>query len=69
MIGIDNTSNTYVVRQFACEKCYRAWWRRVRVRKQVSICMRCNVKYEPIALNKEFGIGEFKCKICNHEFK
>ncbi len=39
------------------------------MRKQVSKCLFCNIKYEPIVEDEEFGVGEFNCKICNHEFK
>lgn len=30
--------------------------------------MKCKVKYDPIPFNKEFGIAEFRCQICTHEF-
>ena len=68
MIGIDkpNEGGT-IVRQFACRSCYRAWWRRVRVSKQVSNCARCRNKYDPIPFEKEFGVAEFKCP-CSNQF-
>ncbi len=36
MIGIDKTDTvSSIVRQFSCPVCYRYWWRRVRLYKQV----------------------------------
>lgn len=68
MIGIDKSQSTStIVRQFSCSKCYRAWWRRVRLNKQVSACIKCNKKYVPLPYNKEFGIGEFHCE-CSNKF-
>ena len=40
----------------------------MRVRKQVSMCSRCKKKYDPITFSQEFGIAEFRCQQCNHEF-
>jgi hypothetical protein len=70
MIGIDKTDNETLnlVRQFSCQECYRAWWKRVRVRKQVSSCSRCKKKYEALPFSKEFGLAEFRCQQCAHEF-
>jgi len=70
MIGIDKTDNDTlnIVRQFSCQECYRAWWKRVRIRKQVSTCSRCKKKYDALPFSKEFGIAEFRCQQCSHEF-
>lgn len=36
MIGIDRSDTvSSIVRQFSCSFCYRYWWRRVRLYKQV----------------------------------
>lgn len=46
MIGIDKADTTStVVRQFSCHSCYRAWWKRVRVRKQVNNFMFTDLLY------------------------
>ena len=70
MIGIDKTENDTlnIVRQFSCQDCYRSWWKRVRIRKQVSTCSRCKKKYDALPFSKEFGIAEFRCHQCSHEF-
>ena len=57
--------SSLIVRQFSCSKCNRSWWRRVRFYKQVSACNRCHQKYQPVAFNKEFGMGEFVCACSN----
>lgn len=54
MKGYDGNPMT-VVRQFSCRQCYKAWWTRVRVYKQVSRCKKCFVKYDPIPTDLEFG--------------
>jgi hypothetical protein len=69
MIGIDSKEDDLkLVREFSCQICYRSWWRRVRSFKQVSTCVKCKKKYEPIPYEKEFGICEFKCNTCSQEF-
>ncbi|BFY97942.1 hypothetical protein BsWGS_00982 [Bradybaena similaris] len=55
------------VRQFVCGDCKRSWWKRVPLRKEVSKCRRCNVKYDPLPREHESGIGSFKCP-CGNEF-
>jgi hypothetical protein len=55
------------VRQFVCGDCKRSWWKRVPLRKEVSRCTRCRVKYEPIPREHESGLGKFLCP-CGNEF-
>ncbi|GFO42021.1 repressor of yield of denv protein homolog [Plakobranchus ocellatus] len=55
------------VRMFGCGSCVRTWWKRVPVRKEVSRCHRCKVKYDPIPKDKEWGWGKFECP-CGNEF-
>ena len=54
-------------RQFACSSCDKSWWEDVLVQKPVSRCRRCRKKYDALARDKEFGVGEHKCK-CGHSF-
>ena len=56
------------LRQFGCEPCYRSWWKRVRVRKPVSHCKICRVKYDALPRDKEYGVAEFMCPTCRHTF-
>ncbi|RNA33130.1 hypothetical protein BpHYR1_037068 [Brachionus plicatilis] len=67
MKGYDGNPMT-VVRQFSCKQCYKSWWTRVRVFKQVSRCKKCYVKYDPIPTDLEFGCGYFECKLCDNSF-
>ncbi|CAG5120109.1 unnamed protein product [Candidula unifasciata] len=55
------------VRQFVCGDCKRSWWKRVPLRKEVSRCRRCKVRYDPVPREHETGLGSFKC-ICGNEF-
>ena len=56
------------LRQFGCEPCYRSWWKKVRVRKPVSHCKICRVKYDALPRDKEYGVAEFVCE-CGHIFR
>ena len=56
------------LRQFGCEPCYRLWWERVHVRKPVSHCRRCRIKYDALPRVKEYGVAEFVCE-CGHTFR
>ena len=64
----DNLTEEFKIRQFACQPCYRAWWKKVRALKQVSKCRLCRVKYDPLPPEKQFGIAEFKCANCGNTF-
>ncbi len=55
------------VRQFACEGCKKTWWRKVPDRKEVSKCFGCNIWYDPIPKDMEWGLGAFSCD-CGHIF-
>lgn len=49
------------LRQFACRACKYIWWRVVLSVKAVSRCKHCNVIYNALPCNKEYGIGRFIC--------
>ncbi|GFR71180.1 repressor of yield of DENV protein homolog [Elysia marginata] len=56
-------------RMFGCGRCVKSWWRKVPLRKEVSKCHVCKVKYDPIPRNKEWGWGKFLCPMpCGNEF-
>ncbi|XP_035668850.1 shiftless antiviral inhibitor of ribosomal frameshifting protein-like isoform X2 [Branchiostoma floridae] len=55
-------------RQFGCAPCDSTWWKRVFQHKPVSRCNKCQVKYDPIPKDLEYGIGKFTCQHCGNTF-
>ena len=64
----DELTEEVEFRQFACEPCYRSWWKRVRAKKPVSHCRNCKTKYDTLPRDQEFGVAEFVCPKCGHTF-
>ena len=48
-------------RQFSCRACQCDWWSDVPTSKEVSRCKRCNVRYDALPRNMEYGVGHFTC--------
>lgn len=56
-------------RQFACPKEKNVWWKSVPKQNPFSTCLKCGQDYKPIPKEEEWGIGQFACDNCGHEFK
>ncbi|CAG2197232.1 unnamed protein product [Mytilus edulis] len=55
-------------RQFACGPCDNVWWRKVPSRKLVSKCMLCNIRYEAVPKEYEWGRAKYRCQFCGNVF-
>ncbi|KAH3713456.1 shiftless antiviral inhibitor of ribosomal frameshifting protein homolog [Dreissena polymorpha] len=55
------------IRQFSCEPCSSAWWKKVSARKPVSKCTRCKKRKDALPREKEWGLAKFICP-CGHEY-
>ena len=64
----DIATGTCELREFACEPCDNVWWRVVSTYKLVSRCNKCEIRYDALSRESEFGIGLFTCE-CGKEFK
>ena len=56
------------LRQFACPTCNHPWWTHVPRTKPISTCHYCEVCFDALDREKEFGIGRFICLPCDHTF-
>ncbi|XP_002739952.1 shiftless antiviral inhibitor of ribosomal frameshifting protein homolog [Saccoglossus kowalevskii] len=55
-------------RQYGCEPCDNVFWTKVFQYKPVARCNKCNVKYDPIPKDKEYGVGTYECTQCGRRF-
>ena len=56
------------LRQFVCPTCNHPWWTHVPQTEPISTCHYCEVCYDALDREKEFGIGRFICLPCDHTF-
>ncbi|XP_071941997.1 shiftless antiviral inhibitor of ribosomal frameshifting protein homolog [Antedon mediterranea] len=54
-------------RQFTCGPCKEVWWRWVPSHKTVSRCHKCQVRYEALPRENEYGTGTYRC-VCGNVF-
>ena len=47
--------------QFSCQACQCDWWSDVPVSKEVSRCKCCNIRYDALPRDMEYGVGHFTC--------
>ncbi|CAI9715453.1 Hypothetical predicted protein [Octopus vulgaris] len=69
---VEEAKQNYIglaIRQFTCHPCNNMWWRVTPRRKPVSRCKTCQVRYDPVPKDVEFGSAVFVCKSCNNEFR
>ncbi|WAR00456.1 SHFL-like protein [Mya arenaria] len=56
------------VRQFSCKDCDHMWWRRVRAKRPISTCFKCNKRFNALSRDKEYGWAKFNCSKCGREY-